>query len=224
MTRLLAIEDDADIRDVLVDLLQVHGHDVRAVDRAEHAFEVMAREPAFALFLLDLQLPGMDGLTFLRTLRERGDRTPVIVLTARGEEAQRIEGLRAGADDYVVKPFSAGELLARIDAVLRRTFLVETTLRIGECFVDLEAHVVRRAGEELSLLPREAELLRFLVAHPGRAFRREELLREVWGYDAMPTTRTIDTHVFQLRRKIEGEGVKPRHFVTVHRVGYRFDP
>src|SRR5262245_28242615 len=173
------------------------------------------------MVLLDLRLPDGDGLDVLRALRKGGDKTPVIVLTARGEVEQRVLGLQLGADDYVVKPFSVHELDARMQAVQRRAVQPAATLRLGAAEVDLAGHTVRRAGAEHRLLPKEAELLGWLLRHRGQTCSRDDLLRAVWGYDATPTTRTVDTHVFQLRQKIEQDPARPEFLLTVHSVGYR---
>ena len=220
MKRLLIVEDDASIRESLVDFFGMSASFVRAAADARSA-RVALGEADFDAVLLDLQLPDGDGLELLREMRRRGDHTPVLIVTARGAEEQRIHGLRAGADDYVLKPFSVHELAARIDAVLRRSGRSPTVVRIGEADVDFDAREIRRGGRVERMLQKEAELLAFLLQHAGKTFRREELLREVWGYSETPTTRTVDTHVFQLRKKLEGSGSKPRHLVTVHGVGYR---
>jgi DNA-binding response OmpR family regulator len=171
--------------------------------------------------LLDLRLPDGDGLDVLRSMRKAGDRTPVIVLTARGEVEQRVLGLQLGADDYLVKPFSVHELDARMQAVQRRAAQPSAALQLGEAEVDLAGHQLRRDGHEHRLLPKEAELLAHLLRHRGQACSREDLLRAVWGYDATPTTRTVDTHVFQLRQKLERDPAHPEWLLTVHGVGYR---
>jgi two-component system, OmpR family, response regulator ResD len=221
--RVLVVEDEPSIAECLADFFAAKGFSVTAVTRVDEADEALERG-RFAIVLLDLRLPDGDGLDVLRDKRRRGDRTPVIVLTARGAEEERVRGLRAGADDYVVKPFSVYELLARVEAVLRRTGEPPSAVRIGDAEVDFDRLSVRRGAAEHRLAQKEAELLAHLVRHPGRAFRRADLLREVWGYDAAPTTRTIDTHVFQLRKKIEADPDAPSHLVTVFGVGYRFDP
>ena len=220
MKQLLIVEDDPGIRESLVDFFGARDYLVlEAADKAE-AEELLAAR-TFAAILLDLQLPDGDGLDLLRDLRRHGRDTPIILVTARGEEKQRIQGLEAGADDYLVKPFSAYELSARLTAVLRRSNGPQGLLRLGPCEIDLDGHEIRREGRASRLLQKEAELLRFLLRGPGQTFSREEILREVWGYDAAPTTRTVDTHVYELRRKLEVEPGKPRHLLTVHGVGYR---
>ncbi|MEZ6036773.1 MAG: response regulator transcription factor [Planctomycetota bacterium] len=219
MNQLLVVEDDASIRESLVDFFTGREWLVHAADGVGAA-ERALREQRFDMVLLDLRLPDGDGLDVLRALRKRGDRTPVIVLTARGEVDQRVLGLKLGADDYVVKPFSVHELAARIDAVQRRAEQPTTTLQLGTAEVDLAGHSVQRGGETFRLLPKEAELLAHLLRHRGKAQSRDDLLRAVWGHDAAPTTRTVDTHVFQLRKKLEDDPAAPQLLHTVHGVGY----
>ena len=148
---------------------------------------------------------------------------PIIIVSARGEEAQRIDGLRAGADDYVVIPFSIVELEARVEAIGRRR-AKPTVLELEAAFVDMQAFTYQRDGKKLKLLQKEVELLEYLSQNPSVTFRRSDLLRRVWGYDAAPTTRTVDTHVFKLRKKLELKPDEPKHLTTVHGVGYRFEP
>lgn len=220
MNQLLVVEDDQSIRESLVDFFRgrdwlVHGCSGRL--EATHALS----KQRFHMVLLDLRLPDGDGLDVLRSMRKAGDRTPVIVLTARGEVEQRVLGLQLGADDYLVKPFSVHELDARMQAVQRRAAQPAATLQLGAAEVDLAGHQLRRDGHEYRLLPKEAELLAHLLRHRGQACSREDLLRAVWGYDATPTTRTVDTHVFQLRQKLERDPAHPEWLLTVHGVGYR---
>ena len=219
MNSLLVVEDDDSIRESLVDFFTGREWLVRACASRATA-EAALRQQRFDMVLLDLRLPDGDGLDVLRALRKRADKTPLIVLTARGEIDQRVLGLKLGADDYVVKPFSVHELAGRIDAVQRRAEQPATTLRLGDAEVDLAGHRGRRGEMTFRLLPREAELLAHLLRHRGRAQSREELLRAVWGHDAMPTTRTVDTHVFQLRKKLEADPASPQLLQTVHGVGY----
>ena len=221
VTHVLIVEDEPGIRESLVDFFESREFLVSATGKVTGARMILAGDARPSIVLLDLMLEDGDGLDLLTDLRRSGDRTPVVILTARGEETQRIRGLEAGADDYVVKPFSVHELLARLHAVLRRTGSRPVTVRLGDVEVDLDAFCIRRDGQETRLLQKEAELLGFLIRHPGRTFRREDLLREVWGYDATPTTRTVDTHVFQLRQKIEARPDRPRHLLTIRGAGYR---
>jgi len=217
--RLLIVEDEAAIRESLVDFFTAQDFLVDEAPDLATARRLVGTD--IAAILLDLRLPDGDGLDLLRDLRRDGNPAPVLILTARGEEQQRIRGLELGADDYVVKPFSVHELHARIAAVLRRTGAPAASFRIGEVEVDLDAHELCRDGEVHRLLQKEAELLRLLCRHPGRTFARDEILREVWGYLEMPTTRTVDTHVFNLRKKLEAKPDAPEHLLTVHGVGYK---
>ena len=220
LMRLLVVEDDAAIRASLVDFFTAKGDLVTAVASAEAA-DASLRTERFAAVLLDLLLPGDDGLDLLRQLRRRGDKTPVLIATARGEEDQRIRGLRLGADDYLVKPFSLRELEARIAAVLRRAGSTAGRVRLGAVEIDLDGHAIVRAGKRTHLVAKEAELLAFFLLHRGRTLSRDELLRSVWGHDAVPSTRTVDTHVFNLRQKLEPDPDQPQHLLTVHGVGYQ---
>jgi DNA-binding response OmpR family regulator len=220
VNQLLVIEDDPSIRESLVDFFRGREWLVHAcADRA--AAQRALGEQRFHMVLLDLRLPDGDGLDVLRALRKGGDQTPVIVLTARGEVDQRVLGLQIGADDYVIKPFSVHELDARMQAVQRRAQQPAARIRLGGAEIDLAGHAVHRGGTEFRLLPKEAELLAFLLRHRGQTCSRDDLLRAVWGYDATPTTRTVDTHVFQLRQKIEPDPAHPEFLLTVHSVGYR---
>ena len=173
-------------------------------------------------------LPGIDGLEVMRRLREqRPDRTAIILLTAKGEESDRITGLRLGADDYVVKPFSPAELVARVDAVLRRLEPEpdhQPPLRFGDLEIDPAARRVRRGGEELALTQREFELLLFLARHPGQAFTRDALMDRVWQFSFYTDTSTVTVHIRRLRAKVEADPTQPRHIETVWGVGYRFSP
>ncbi len=233
MARVLIIEDNATLAMGLRHNLAFEGYDVLVAGDAESGL-AMAERGAPDLVLLDLMLPGADGFRALRTLRERGDRTPVLVLTARADEADKVRGLRCGADDYVTKPFGLLELLARVDALLRRapsrgvpaaapapaTF---GTARFGDVSVCEAAHAVTRGGSPVALRPKEYDLLVALVRRGGAVATRLELLREVWGYAEAVTSRTVDTHMVELRRKLEPDPANPRHLVTVRKTGYRLD-
>ena len=181
------------------------------------------------LVILDVMLPRMNGLDLCRQLRREGNDVPIIMLSARGQEIDKVVGLKLGADDYLTKPFSFMELMARAEAVLRRT-QASTPLsddrldevRFGEVTVDFRRYQAHKGGRELTLSPREFHLLEYLCRHRGEVVSREELLDAVWGYNAIPITRTVDTHVAKLRKKIEDEPSSPRYLVTVHRVGYKF--
>ncbi|HEX6813733.1 MAG TPA: response regulator transcription factor [Planctomycetota bacterium] len=223
--RILIVEDELPIQRGLCEQLVRSGF---RADVAGTVAEALAQlRHAADLVVLDRRLPDGDGLEVLRDLRARGDHTPVIVLSARGQAEDRVQGLEDGADDYLGKPFHLRELLARIRAVLQRTQDPPATaavIAIGACELDVGSRVLRRNGETIELARMEFELLLYLARHPGKTVSRAELLDRVWGYDRFPTTRTVDYHVLALRRKVERDPAEPRHLITVHRVGYRFDP
>ncbi len=228
MSRILVVEDNANLAYGLRTSLELEGHEVVvAEDGAEGLRE--ARRCAPELVILDLMLPETDGYRVLKTLREEGAAVPVLILTARGEEADKVLGFRLGADDYVTKPFGLLELLARVEALLRRTAKPEPggagaaaeTLRFGRVEVVPAARQVRREGEEVPLTPKEFDLLMALARRGGGVASRLELLAEVWGHRAAVMTRTVDMHVAQLRRKLEEDPADPRHIVTVWKAGYR---
>ncbi|MGD8454066.1 MAG: response regulator transcription factor [Phycisphaerae bacterium] len=226
--RILVVEDDRAIRRGVVDALEVSGYQTLQAERADEGREA-ALHQEYDLVLLDLVLPGGDGLDILAAVREARPTTPVIVLTARGEENDRLRGFRLGADDYVVKPFSVKELLARVEAVLRRSperplDLVEVPIPGG--VVDLARSEVRFAdGERRELSEREAELLRYLAANPGRAVSRDEILSRVWRFDPRGIeTRTVDMHIARLREKLRDNAEDARIIETVRSRGYKFTP
>lgn len=220
MNQLLVVEDDQSIRESLGDFFTGREWLVNACEDIATA-ELALSNYSFHMVLLDLRLPDGSGLDILRRMRRRGDKTPVIVLTAHGETDQRVLGLQAGADDYVVKPFSVHELDARIQAIQRRVEQPAKTVQLGDATIDLAGHTLHANNTEHRLLPKEAELLSHLLRHRGQACTRDDLLRAVWGYDATPTTRTVDTHIFQLRKKLEQDPSHPKWLLTVHGVGYR---
>ncbi|GAA4007802.1 response regulator transcription factor [Allokutzneria multivorans] len=224
--RVLVVDDDLTVRDVVRRYLELAGHEVELAGDGEEALRMAAeREPD--LVVLDLMLPGVDGLEVCRRLRERSA-VPVIMLTARGDEEDRVLGLSLGADDYVSKPFSARELALRVSSVLRRVgprpvpaatpALADGTLRL-----DLTARRAERDGGELTLTGREFDLLAFLMAHPGRAYSRADLLAEVWGWE-FGDQSTVTVHVRRLREKVEADPAAPARIATVWGVGYRYDP
>jgi DNA-binding response OmpR family regulator len=223
------VEDDPTVADVVGRYLERDGYQVETLGDGAVALERALSEPP-DLILLDVMLPGMDGLELCRRVRSRAS-IPIIMLTARGQESDRVIGLDVGADDYVTKPFSPRELTARVRAVLRRppamhgegSASVHDRLRAGDLDVDVPAREVRLAGEPMSLTAREFDLLAFFMAHPHRVFRREELLEHVWGY-TFGDTSTVTVHVRRLREKIEHDPAAPSHIQTVWGVGYRFAP
>jgi len=231
MASVLVVEDNPDLAYGLRNSLEIAGHEV-AVAGDGHAGVEQARTVEPDVIVLDLMLPGMDGYRVLRTLRDEGLGVPVLILTARGEEADKVLGFRLGADDYVTKPFGVLELLARIDALLRRSrHWREATAeaagsgaveRFGDVEIDVGARTVRRAGERIELTPKEFDLLIALLRRQGRVTSRNELLRAVWGYSAAVVSRTVDTHVAELRRKLEPDATSPRYILTVWKVGYKF--
>jgi DNA-binding response OmpR family regulator len=222
----LTVEDDPAIRRGIVDALRFAGYAVSEAGRGDIGRE-MALARGYDLLLLDLVLPGGDGLEILRTVRESRPTQPIIILTARGEENDRVEGLRLGADDYVVKPFSVKELLARVEAVLRRSPerpRTVSTLSFDGATVDLERYEVRfMNGDRTELSEKEADLLRYLAAHPGRVISRDELLLRVWQINPRGlSTRTVDMHVTRLREKLRDHSAEPRIVLTVRGKGYMF--
>ncbi|MBB3021677.1 two-component system phosphate regulon response regulator PhoB [Microvirga lupini] len=223
--RVLIVEDEEPLMLLLRYNLEAEGYEVDSVSRGDEA-EIRLREQVPDIVLLDWMLPGLSGIELCRRIRARSEteRLPVIMLTARGEEGDRIRGLSTGADDYIVKPFSVPELLARVRALLRRTkpAHIATLLRAGDIELDRETHRVRRAGQELHLGPTEFRLLEFLMQSPGRVFSREHLLNAVWGHDVYIDERTVDVHVGRLRKAINLPR-KPDPIRTVRGAGYSFD-
>jgi two-component system, OmpR family, response regulator ResD len=221
--RILIVDDDATVREILSRYLVREGYDVDRAADGEAALDRTQTHPP-DLILLDLMLPGISGLDVCRRVR-RSTGVPIIMLTARGEENERVFGLRLGADDYVVKPFSPREVTARVTSVLRRangTAKNEVeSIAAGELELDLRARTATMAGEPVQLTVREFDLLAFLARHPGRVFRRRELLEEVWGY-AVGDTATVTVHVRRLRAKLERDAGQPRQIETVWGIGYRF--
>lgn len=225
MTRILVVEDNVDLAFGLQATLEFEGYTVAVSGNGEEGLERL-RQWDPDLVVLDLMLPGMDGYDVLRRIREEGRRTPVLILTARGEEHDVLMGFHGGADDYVTKPFSTLEVLARIRALLRRAGEGEgeggAVERFGSVRIDPRSRAVTRDGQEVPLAPMEYDLLMALVERRGAVASRTELLEEVWGYantDVM--TRTVDIHVAELRKKLEDDPSNPRHLLTVRKVGYR---
>jgi two-component system, OmpR family, response regulator ResD len=227
----LVVDDEPTIAEVVCRYLEKAGYDARVAGDGARALE-LAGERRPDLVVLDLMLPRVDGLEVMRRLRQGAERDgarrlAIILLTAKGEESDRVIGLRLGADDYVVKPFSPRELVARVDAVLRRVDPAPEPaepIEVGELTIDPAAHRVLRDGEEVALTQREFELLHFLAKHPGRVFSREELMDAVWQYSFYTDTSTVTVHIRRLRAKIERTPDEPRHVQTVWGVGYRFQP
>jgi two-component system alkaline phosphatase synthesis response regulator PhoP len=223
MARILIVEDEQDILSVLEYNLRQAGHDVTTTRSGRDGLR-LGKELHPDLILLDLMLPNMSGYELCRKVRTEGVRTPIVMLTARGEESDRVLGLDLGADDYITKPFSVRELLARVRAVLRRTSSgpAPDQARFGDVTIDFKRFEASRGGTPLEMTRKEFGLLRLLIARAGEVVTREELLDEVWGYDATPTTRTVDNHVASLRAKIEAIPAEPRYLQTVFGVGYKW--
>jgi two-component system, OmpR family, alkaline phosphatase synthesis response regulator PhoP len=230
VARVLIVEDNRNLAHGLRTNLEFEGH---AADVAEDGPGglALARERRHDLILLDLMLPGLDGLGVLHTLRAEGIETPVLVLTAKGDESDKVRGLRDGADDYVTKPFALRELLARVAALLRRAQSatahdsigrgVPASSGFGRVRIDPATRTVTRDGQAVPLRPKEYDLLQALLRRGGRLAARTELLKEVWGYQDSVVSRTLDTHVGELRRKLEEDPARPRHILTVRKTGYR---
>jgi two-component system alkaline phosphatase synthesis response regulator PhoP len=222
--RILLVEDEPGLVLTLRDRLTKEGYSVESTPDGESGLERAARE-AFDLVLLDVMLPRLNGFDVLRELRKRGVEIPVIMLTAKGQVVDKVVGLKLGADDYVTKPFEMVELLARIEAKLRRPPAIlhrSEGYQFGEVRVDFRRAEVAKGGEPLELSAREFQLLKYFIEHRGATLTREELLNEVWGYNAMPSTRTVDVHVAWLRQKVEPNHRHPQYILTVHGMGYKF--
>ena len=223
MARILIVEDEPDIALGLQLDLRDEGHDVEVSGDGEDASR-RAREPGWDLILVDVMLPLKDGFEVCRDLRRAKIRTPVLMLTAKAQEAEKVMGLDTGADDYVTKPFSPRELRARIRALLRRAAPeAEPVYRFGDCEVDFPRAELRRAGGRADLTAIELKMLQIFLRNQGRVITREQVINEVWGWDVFVTDRVVDTHVVKLRRKIEADPARPRHIVSVRGIGYRFE-
>jgi len=225
MSTILVVDDEPIVRDVVVRYLRRDGYETREAATGDEARQILETEHP-ELVVLDVMLPGTDGLELCRWIRSRSE-LPVIMLTARGDESDRIVGLELGADDYVTKPFSPRELAVRVRNVLRRSRVAPADtecVAFGEFEVDAAAREVRREGKPLRLTAREFDLLWFLLSHPRRVFSREQLMDRVWGYTSALDTGTVTVHIRRLREKIEQDPSRPRFLETVWGVGYRFSP
>ena len=226
MPKVLIIEDERDLVMGLKDNFEYEGYQVCAAYDGESGVESVRRENP-DLILLDVMLPKMSGLDVCRKLRRQGIETPILMLTARGDEMDKVVGLEVGADDYVTKPFGLREVLARVRAALRRARGRIGELEafdFGDVHVNFRKHEASKAARALALTPREFAMLQFLVQHREETVTREQLLDEVWGLNNYPFTRTVDNHIAKLRQKIEDSPADPRHIITVHRIGYKFLP
>ncbi|MCR5872949.1 response regulator transcription factor [Phenylobacterium sp. J426] len=223
--RILIVEDDLDAAGVMARGLTEAGHTcVTAADGEEGLVEARKAEGEFDVMIVDRMMPKMDGVQLVETIRREGDRTPVLFLSALGEVTDRVDGLQAGADDYLVKPYAFAELIARVEALARRrdTGSVQTLLRVGELEMDLIARTVHRQGKEIDLQPREFQLLEFMMRHAGQSVTRTMLLEKVWHYHFDPQTNVIDVHISRLRSKID-KGFDRPMLQTVRGAGYRLD-
>lgn len=226
MSRILIVEDEPALLRALADGFRFEAYEVLTAADGETGYR-LAKERSPHLVILDLMLPRMSGYDVCRKLRAEGSGALILMLTARGEEADRVVGLDLGADDYVTKPFSVRELSARVRALLRRAGPLHTfpdELRFDDVLVDFRTYEARKGDKTLDLTRKEFHLLRLLAARAGEVVSREELLDEVWGLENYPTTRTVDTHVFNLRAKLERDAKNPCHLITVHGIGYRWVP
>lgn len=223
--RILLVEDEPSLILTLEDRLRAEGHEVTTAEDGETGFQ-LASDQRFDLLILDLNLPRKNGLDVCRDLRQRGVGTPILMLTARAEVVDKVVGLKLGADDYLTKPFETMELMARVEALLRRSPALQgakaNTYQFGDVRVDFEGAEVTKGGVTVDLSALELRLLQYFIENRGKVIGRDELLDEVWGYDATPVTRTVDVHVAAVRQKLEDVPGKPRHLLTVHGRGYKF--
>jgi len=224
MQTILVIDDDESLRDTIGVMLEQEGFHAELVADGRAGYDrALVLKPD--LLLVDLRLPGMSGVEICRQLRAARVKTPIIVLSAVGDEVDKVLLLEIGADDYVVKPFGTRELMARIRAVLRRASSdSRKVVHFSDVEVDFERRIVKRKGDDLKLTPAEYNLLSYFLQNPDRPLTRDMILNSVWGYEFFPNTRTVDAHVVKLRQKLEPDSNTPRHFLTVHGVGYRFIP
>ena len=224
-TRILIVEDEAALATTLKDRLKKEGYTVSVARDGNSGMEMATREP-FDLLILDLMLPGQNGLSICQKVRQLGSNAPILMLTARRQTMDKVIGLRTGADDYLTKPFKMAELLARVDALLRRAgpgkIASPVRYQFGDLQIDIRSTEVTRGGRPIALSAMEFQLLRYFVEHRGATLSREELLREVWGYGGLPSTRTVDVHVAWVRQKIEPDPKNPQLILTIVGLGYKF--
>jgi two-component system alkaline phosphatase synthesis response regulator PhoP len=220
--KILIVEDEPAMVRLLKDNLVYEGYQVAVATDGESALQVAFSESP-DLILLDIMLPRLDGLSVCRKLRERRLETPILMLTARNLEQDKVTGLKIGADDYITKPFSIAELLARTEAILRRTGQHRVqTYEFGDIFVNFSSFEVTKKGMKVDLSPREFQILRYLIDRRGQVISRTEMLDRIWGYDGQALTRTVDSHIANLRQKIEDVPAEPAYIQTVHGIGYKF--
>ena len=221
MTRILIVEDEDKMRQGLADNLKYEGYEIEETNNGEDGLEMILQN-TFDLIILDIMMPKMSGFDVCVKAREAGISTPVIMLTAKGEEVDKIVGLEIGADDYITKPFSLRELLARIKAILRRSSdVVHDKIKIGKAVINFKSYEAAVDEEQLAMTHKEVEILKFLWNHRNEIVSRDQLLDSVWGYDEMITSRTVDNFIVRLRQKIEQDPSSPRTILTVHGAGYK---
>ncbi len=225
MTHILLVEDELGLILTIADRLRSEGYQVTTATDGEEGFERASTEP-FDLIILDVMLPRKSGFEVCSQLREQGFSMPILMLTARGQTADKVQGLKIGADDYLTKPFDMLELLARVEALLRRPPVAApatgSQASFGDIRVDQKSTEVTRAGEHVQVSALEFQLLCYFIEHRGETLSRQKLLNEVWGYRAVQSTRTVDVHVAWLRQKLEADPKKPQYILTVHGIGYKF--
>lgn len=223
--KVLIVEDDQAMAVALRDGFEYEGYGVQ-VARDGAAGLKLASEPELALIILDVMLPKMSGFDVCKQLRSAGNETPIIMLTARGQEIDKVVGLKIGADDYVTKPFSFMELMARVEALMRRSHrkpeIPSDEFNFGDITINFKRFEVTKAGQPIEISPREFNIMKYFIEHKGEVITRDQLLDSVWGYGSFPLTRTVDMHIAKLRQKIEDAPHDPKHVITVHRVGYKF--
>lgn len=224
-TTILIVEDDPSLQELLKQNLEFEGYAVLVARDGQAGLELIQTQEV-DLLILDLMLPKMSGIDLCKQLRSTGNQTPIIMLTARDTQADKIRGLKTGADDYVTKPFDIMELLARVEVILRRrgtATVYQDQYTLGEMTIDFKQYLIQSPQHTIELTRQEGLLLRYLVHHEGKVLSREQIMQDVWGHDELFSHRTIDTHVTRLRQKIEPDPKHPQHLLTVHRVGYKFE-
>ncbi len=224
MRKILVIEDDASILKLLVDTLRAEKFEVITASDGQKGYTI-ARQKKFDVIILDVMLPSKDGFAVCKELRSDHLATPILMLTAKGEEADKVVGLELGADDYMTKPFGVRELVARVHALLRRhadvcAHIEETSF--GDIYVNFREQEIRKGKKTLSMRAREFLLLKYFIEREGEVISRDRLLDDIWGYDVTPTTRTVDNYILSIRKKIETDPARPEHLLTIHTVGYKF--
>ena len=224
MSDILIIEDEAQMRSGLKDNLEFEGYAVNVAEDGQIGLD-KSLSKSYDLIILDVMLPKLSGFDVCKKIREKGIKTPIIMLTAKGEEIDKVLGLELGADDYVTKPFSLRELLARVKAILRRTdessSKAQQKITIGKLEIDFNSYTAMVEGKSVAMTHKEYEIVKYLWQHKGATVSRDNLLEEVWGYDDYPTTRTVDNFILKLRQKIEINPNRPKRILTVHGIGYK---